>query len=155
MYIVPHKIPAPSAAATPRPACEAEPPAADVEATASIQAPKHITKTPPSTPVHRRQPACRNSLKRMNPHKIPSRLFEFHKGNAMLNPTSRMAKMVNVFATAQIQPASTAQIIKCGARRTSAPIDEVPKIKAGTLHRAKKTPITIINEITTGEIPTV
>jgi len=65
-----------------------------------------------------------------------------------------MAKIVNVLATAQIHPASTAQIIKCGARRTSARIDEVPKIKAGTLHRARKTPITIISEITTGEIPT-
>jgi hypothetical protein len=72
----------------------------------------------------------------------------------MLNPTSRIAKIVKVFATAQIHPASTAQTIKCGARSTSARIDEVPKIKAGTLHRARKTPITIINEITTGEIPT-
>src|SRR6266403_2740277 len=112
MYIVPHKIPAPRAAATPRAACEAGPAAAEADATASIQAPKHITKTPPNTPVHRRQPACRSSLKKINPHKIPSQLFEFHKGNAMLNPTSRIAKIVKVFATAQIHPASTAQIIK-------------------------------------------
>jgi hypothetical protein len=53
-----------------------------------------------------------------------------------------------------MHPAKTAQIIKCGARRTSARIEEVPKIKAGTLHRARKTPITMISEITTGEIPT-
>src|ERR1700689_3869391 len=112
MYIVPHKTPAPSAAATPREGCAAGPAAADTEATASIQASKHITKTPPSTPVHLRQPACRNSLKKMNPHTTPSKLFEFHKGKAMLNPTSRIAKIVNVFATAQMHPATTAQIIK-------------------------------------------
>jgi hypothetical protein len=72
----------------------------------------------------------------------------------MLNPTSRIAKIVNVLATAQMHPANTAQIIKCGVRRTSARIEEVPKIKAGTLHRARKTPTTIMSEITTGEIPT-
>src|SRR5579862_4137280 len=155
MYIVPHKIPAPNAAAIPRDACAAGPAAVADEATASNHAPKHITKTPPSTPAHRRAPALRSSLKKINPHKIPSRLFEFHSGNAMLNPTSRIAKIVSVFATAQIQPAKIAQINKCGVRATSARIDDVPKISAGTLQRAKKTPITIISEITTGEIPTV
>jgi hypothetical protein len=93
-------------------------------------------------------------LKKTNPHKMPSKLFEFHKGNAILNPTSRIAKIVKVFATAQMHPAKTAQIIKWGVRRISARTEDVPKIKAGTLHRARKTPKTIINEITTGEIPT-
>jgi len=73
----------------------------------------------------------------------------------MLNPTSRIAKIVSVFATAQMHPAKIAQIKRCGVRATSARIDDVPKISAGTLHRARKTPITIISEITTGEIPTV
>jgi len=94
-------------------------------------------------------------LKKRNPQKIPSKLFEFQSGKAMLSPTSRMAKMVSVFATAQRQPARTAQIIKCGARRTSARTDEVPRINAGKLHRARKTPITMIREIATGEIPRV
>src|SRR5580704_3061024 len=154
IYMVPHKIPAASAATTPRDACDAEPGAADAEATASIHAPRPMTRTPPKTPAQRRQPACLNSLKKINPHKIPSRLFEFQSGNAMLRPTSRIAKIVNVFATAQRHPASTAQMIKWGARRTSARTAEVPRITAGTLHRARKTPITMISEITTGEIPT-
>src|ERR1700743_3219543 len=155
MYIVPHKIPAPSAAAIPREACAAVPAAVADEATANNQAPKHITKTPPRTPAHFFAPAFRSSLKKINPHKIPSKLFEFHSGNAMLNPTSRIAKIVSVFATAQMHPAKIAQIKRCGVRATSARIDDVPKINAGTLHRARKTPITIISEITTGEIPTV
>src|ERR1700761_137820 len=155
MYIVPHKIPAPSAAAIPREACAAGPAAVADEATASNHAPKHITNTPPNTPAHRRAPAFRSSLKKINPHKIPSKLFEFQSGNAMLNPTSRIAKIVSVFATAQMHPAKIAQIKRCGVRATSARIDDVPKISAGTLHRARKTPITIISEITTGEIPTV
>src|SRR5215475_9422534 len=155
MYIVPHKIPAPSAAAIPREACAAGPAAVAEDATASSHAPKHITKTPPSTPAHFRAPAFRSSLKKTNPHKIPSKLFEFHSGKAMLNPTSRIAKIVSVFATAQMHPASSAQINRCGVRFTSARIDDVPKISAGTLHRARKTPITMISEITTGEIPTV
>src|SRR5580698_11324064 len=155
MYMVPHKIPAPSAAAIPREACAAGPAAVAADATASSHAPKHITKTPPSTPAHRRAPAFRSSLKKINPHKIPSKLFEFQSGNAMLNPTSRIAKIVSVFATAQMHPAKIAHINKCGVRFTSARIDDVPKISAGTLHRARKTPITIITEITTGEIPTV
>src|SRR6202451_4367676 len=154
MYTAPPKIPAPSAAAIPREACAAGPAAVADEATASNHAPKHITKTPPSTPAHFFAPAFRSSLKKINPHRIPSKLFEFHSGNAMLNPTSRIAKIVSVFATAQMHPAKIAQINKCGVRLTSARIDDVPKISAGTLHRARKTPITIISEITTGEIPT-
>src|ERR1700730_7204200 len=152
MYIVPQRIPAPSAAQTPRRECAAG--AAVEEATASKAAPAHITSAPPNTPVQRRQPAWRSSLKKRKPQRMPRRLFEFHKGNAMLKPMSRMAKIVNVFATAQMHPASTAQMIKCGARRTSARTEEVPRISAGTLHRARKTPITMISEITTGEIPT-
>ena len=82
------------------------------EAIASKVAPTHMTSAPPSTPVQRRQPAWRNSLKKMKPHKIPSRLFEFHSGKAMLNPISRIAKMVMVLATAQRHPASSAQMMR-------------------------------------------
>ena len=110
------------------------------------------TNPPPAPPP---TAACRNSLKKINPHKIPSRLFEFHSGNAMLNPTSRIAKIVIVFATAHKHPASTAHTSKCGARRTSARTEDVPRINAGTLHRARNTPKTIISEMTIGEIPTV
>jgi hypothetical protein len=60
-----------------------------------------------------------------------------------------------VFATAHKHPASTAHTSRCGALRTSARTEDVPKISAGTLHRARKTPITMISEITIGEIPTV
>src|SRR6202140_836855 len=84
---------------------------------------------------------------------MASRLLEFHRGNAMLRPTSRIAKIVIVLATAQRHPPSTAQIIKCGARRTSARTEEVPRIRAGTLHRARKTPTTMTSEITSGERP--
>src|ERR1700694_4499675 len=105
--MVPQSTPAPSAAQTPRMECAS---GAWVEdATASKAAPAHMTDAPPSTPVQRRQPAWRNSLKKKNPQNMPKRLFEFHRGKAMLNPISRMAKIVIVFATAQIDPARTAQ----------------------------------------------
>src|ERR1700730_9675637 len=152
MYMVPQRMPAPRAAHTPRMEC-ALGPSVD-EAAASRAAPKHITKAPPNTPAQRRQPACRNSLKKTHPHNMPSRLFEFHSGKAMLKPTSRMAKIVMVLATAHRHPAKTAQIRRCGARRMSAWIDDVPRINAGTLQRARKTPITMISEMTMGEIPT-
>src|SRR6266849_5029128 len=110
MYMVPQRIPAPSAAQTPRRGC------ADgdefKEATASKDAPAHITSAPPNTPIQRRQPAWRSSLKKRNPQRMPRRLFEFHKGKAMLKPMSRMAKIVNVFATAQRHPARSAQITR-------------------------------------------
>src|SRR5215471_287507 len=89
MYIVPHKIPAPNAAHTPLNECAAGP--CPEDAIASTPAPTHITNAPPTTPAQRRQPACCNSLKKRNPHKMPSRLFEFHNGNAMLSPISRIA----------------------------------------------------------------
>src|SRR5712664_2868510 len=151
MYIVPQRIPAPSAAQTPRMECAAG--AAVEEATASKAAPAHITSAPPNTPVQRRQPAWRNSLKKRKPQRMPRRLFEFHKVKAMLKPMSRMAKIVSVLATAQRHPARSAQMIRCGARRTSARTDEVPRIKAGKLQRARKTPITMMSEITIGETP--
>src|ERR1700688_5132546 len=111
MYIVPHRTPAPSAAQTPRKECAA----VDCvdEAVASSAAPTHITAAPPKTPSQRRQPAWRNSLKKRKPQRMPSRLLEFHSGNAMLRPTSRIAKIVIVLATAQRHPPSTAQMIKC------------------------------------------
>src|SRR5216683_2385231 len=65
MYMVPQRTPAPSAAHTPRGECPAT--ACVDEATASKAAPKHITSAPPNTPVQRRQPAWRNSLKKSDP----------------------------------------------------------------------------------------
>src|SRR5690349_20243543 len=144
MYMVPQRAPAPSAAHTPRSECPAEP--CDDEAIASSVAPAHITSAPPSTPAQRRQPAWRSSLKKRKPQRIPSKLLEFQSGKAMLKPMSRMAKMVKVLATAHKQPARIAQMIKCGARRTSARTDEVPRIKAGRLQRARKTPTTMMSE---------
>src|SRR5215470_7637576 len=125
------------------------------DAIASSAAPTHITSAPPRTPSHRCQPALRNSLKNRKPQKMPSRLLEFHSGKAMLSPTSRIAKMVSVLATAHKHPARTAQTTRCGARRTSARTDEVPRTSAGTLQRARKTPSTITSETTIGERPMV
>jgi len=71
MYIVPQRIPAPSAAHTPFSAC-ADAGACAAEAAARTATPKHISIAPPTTPIHRRQPACRSSLKNRNPHKMPS-----------------------------------------------------------------------------------
>src|SRR6516165_9188746 len=119
MYIVPQRIPAPSAAHTPFSEC-ADTGACAAEAVARNAAPTHITAAPPTTPIQRRRPACRSSLKNRQPHKIPSRLFEFHNGKAMLRPISRIAKIVSVLATAHKQPASSAQSTRCGARLTSA-----------------------------------
>src|SRR5438034_6292579 len=118
MYIVPHNAPAASAAATPR---AGWPATAWVEdATARKVAPPNITTAPPSTPSRRARPASRSSLKNTMPQRMPSRLFAFHSGNAMLNPMSLIAKMVSVLATAQRQPASAAQTTRCGTWRTSA-----------------------------------
>src|SRR3974390_80288 len=51
------------------------------------------------------------------PQNMPMRLLMFQSGNAMLRPTSRMAKTVSVFATGQRHPATTAQITRSGAWR--------------------------------------
>ncbi len=72
----------------------------------------------------------------------------------MLKPMSRMAKIVIVFATAHMHPARRAQMMRWGARRRSARMDEVPRIKAGKLQRARKTPMTMTSEMTTGDMPT-
>src|SRR5213594_2578949 len=139
MYIVPHNAPAASAAATPR---AGWPATAWVEdATARNVAPPNITTAPPST------------LKNTMPQRMPSRLFAFHSGNAMLNPMSLIAKMVSVLATAQRQPASAAQTTRCGTWRTSARTADVPRSSAGRLQRARNTPSTIVSEMTTGEMP--
>src|ERR1700674_4956946 len=151
MYMVPQRIPAPSAAQTPR---REWPAGACVEdAMARKAAPAHITSAPPKTPIQLRQPAWRSSLKKRNPQKMPRRLFEFHRGKAMLRPISRMAKMVMVLATAQRHPARTAQISRWGARRISAWIEDVPIIKVAKLQRARKTPVTMMSEMTRGETP--
>src|SRR5918998_4372729 len=153
MYIVPQRTPADSAATTPR---NASPGGACAEdATASAVAPPNINSAPPSTPSHRLQPAPRSSLKSSTPQRIPSRLLLFQSGNAMLSPTSRMAKIVSVFATAHRHPASTAQTMRCGACRRSAPTYDVPWMSAGRLQRARKTPTTIASDTTTGERPIV
>ena len=153
MYMVPQSTPAPSAAKRPRKGCPAG--ACAWEAEASSAAPANITAAPPTTPSHRCQPAWRSSLKKRMPQRIPSRLFEFHSGKAMLNPISRIAKIVSVFATDHKQPASTAHTTRCGAWRMSADMDAVPRTSAGTLQRAKNTPTTIMSEITRGEMPAV
>src|SRR5450631_292362 len=51
-----------------------------------------------------------------------------------------------------MHPASTAQTTKCGACRTSLRTCEVPRMKAGTLQRARKTPMTMMREIVMGEM---
>src|SRR5437773_2508436 len=87
MYMVPQRIPAPSAAQTPRREWPTGP-YPDEDAIAKSVAPIHITSAPPKTPARRRQPACRSSLKKRKPQRMPRRLFEFHKGKAMLKPMS-------------------------------------------------------------------
>src|SRR2546429_8642648 len=106
MYIVPHSAPAASAAATPR---NALPPGAWADdATASSVAPANIAAAPPPTPSQRAPPASRSSLKSSVPHRMPSRLFAFHKGDAMASPMPFVAKLVRGFATAHQQPADHA-----------------------------------------------
>jgi hypothetical protein len=51
-----------------------------------------------------------------------------------------------------MHPASTAQTTRCGAWRTSLLTCDVPRIKAGTLQRARNTPHTMISEIVIGEM---
>ena len=87
--MVPHSAPAARAAATPRVACPAGACAAD--ASARRVAPAHITAAPPSTATTRDQPAPRSSLKNTAPHRMPSRLLAFHRGNATLKPMSLIA----------------------------------------------------------------
>jgi len=81
--------------------------------------PPHITRAPPKN-AEPAAPAClRNSLKKETPEDaeqavgIPQR-----KRDAQADVAD--GEMVIVLATAQRQPASKAQMIKCGARRTSA-----------------------------------
>src|ERR1700728_82547 len=107
---------------------------------------------PPRTPSQRIPPAWCSSLNSSQPQKMPSRLLVFHSGNAMLRPTLRMAYMVSVLATAHMDPASTAHTIKCGAWRRSLRTCNVPRMKAGTLQRARKTPNTMMSETVMGEM---
>src|SRR5262249_25843866 len=151
MYIVPHRTPAQSAAMTPR--FHWLKPLWVEDALANKAAPANIRVAPPSTLSQRIALASRSSSKRRYPQKIPSRLFVFHKGKAMLKPTSRIAKMVNVLATAQRQPASTAQTTRWGAWRTSWRTLLWPRMRAGKLQRARKTPTTISSDTTIGETP--
>src|SRR5450631_1275504 len=51
-----------------------------------------------------------------------------------------------------MHPASTAHTTKCGACRTSLRTCEVPRMNAGTLQRARKTPNTMMRETVMGEI---
>src|SRR5215472_9340047 len=151
IYMVPHSTPAPRAATMPWSARPAGACAGD--ATASKTAPANMSAAPPSTPSHRRQPASRSSWKKTTLQKIPSRLFMFHNGNAMLSPMSRIAKIVSVLVTAQRHAASTAHTIRCGACCASAYTWLVPRASAGRLQRARNTPTTISSEISTGDTP--
>ena len=69
-------------------------------------------------------------------------LFVFQSGNAIDRPMFRMAKTVNVFATAHHTRASIAQMIKCGFSRISAIRYPDPLSSAGTVQRATNTPDT-------------
>src|ERR1700693_2465340 len=60
--------------------------------------------------------------------------------------------MVSVFATAHMHPARTAHTTRCGAWRTSLRTCDVPRTKAGTLQRARKTPNTMMSETVMGEM---
>src|ERR1700686_3948276 len=60
--------------------------------------------------------------------------------------------MVRVLATAHMHPASTAHTTRCGAWRTSLRTCDVPRTRAGTLQRARKTPNTMISETVMGEM---
>jgi len=81
----------------------------------------------------------------------------FHSGNAMLSPTSRTAKIVSVFAT---RPQAA------GEHGPHNQMRRLPQIRRdvrrslyqarGSVHRAqKKTPITMLSDITTGDNPSV
>jgi hypothetical protein len=125
------------------------------DATASAVAPPNISSAPPITPAQRRQSASRSSWKSTTPQKIPSRLLLFHSGNAIVSPTSRIAKIVSVLATAHSAPASTDHTMRCGACRKSARMCDVPWISAGRLQRARNTPNTMASDTTTGDRPIV
>ena len=97
--------------------------------------------------------ACFSSPNRRRPHRMPISEFVFHRGNAMVSPTSRMANTVRVFATAQRAPARTAQTIRCLFSLRSAKTDRVPFNRVGKVHLAINTPATMHNEIENGEKP--
>ena len=83
------------------------------------------------------------------------RLFEFHRGKAILRPMSRIAKTVNVFPTAHRQPAITPHTMRWGTCRASVNVSPVPRTRAGKLQRETKAPSTIMNEITKGDTEVV
>src|SRR5215469_7594004 len=60
--------------------------------------------------------------------------------------------MVSVLATAHMHPAKRAQTTRCGACRISLRTCAVPRTKAGTLQRARKTPETMTSETVIGEM---
>src|ERR1017187_6209441 len=94
-----------------------------------------------------------NSPKRRRPHRMPTREFVFHKGNAIVKPTSRMAKTVRVLATAHNMPARIAQTMRCLFSIRSATTYLVPFRRVGRVHRAVKTPATMHSEIEYGDSP--
>ena len=149
--MVPHSAPAARAATMPRVAVALV--VAEEEATASSVAPQNIVAAPPATESQRTRPEPRSSRKSNQPQKIPNKLFRFQSGKAMLSPMLRIAKIVRVLATAHRHPASTPQRIRCGAWRTSRRICAVPRMSAGRLQRARKTPETISSDTITGEMP--
>src|SRR5437879_12817468 len=116
MYIVPHKAPAASAAATPRSALP--PDAWADDATASSVEPANIAAAPPHTPSRRAAPASRSSLKSRVPHRMPRRLLAFHRGKALASTLSLMASIVRGLATGKVQNTSKDHVAKRVTHRT-------------------------------------
>src|SRR6516164_3918310 len=119
MYIVPNIRPAPTAAAIPATARGGDEEASWDDAYPRRTAPNRMALAPPTTFAQLAGPAPRSSRKKNQPQKTPTKLFTFHKGKAMESPTSRTAKIVRVFPTAQRDPARTAQITRCDFSRRS------------------------------------
>src|SRR5579875_2712013 len=119
-YMVPHMRPAPSAAMTPEMARAAD--VADpvcTEAAESMTALTTMAMAPPRTLAQLLALAPFSSWKKNQPQNRPTRVLVFQRGKAMERPTSRMAKTVNVLATAQRAPARTAQTMRWGRLRRS------------------------------------
>lgn len=115
--------------------------------------PVTIAAAPPSTFAQLAAEAPRSSWNSAHPQKMPTRVFVFHRGKAMARPTSRIAKIVSVLATAHNAPARTAHKIRWGCWRRSRTTEWVPFITTGNVQRARKTPSTMQKEIAKGRNP--
>src|SRR2546423_5013482 len=94
-----------------------------------------------------------NSLNSSHPHSSPISVFIFHNGNATARPTSRIAKTVNVLATAQMAPARIAHTMRCFFSARSLNTYLVPFNNVGNVQRAVNTPATMHSETAKGENP--